>query len=309
MRITILTAILFSAGVMTALCTPKDLAVDEEEKKCYVCGRSVQDFSHIHDDVISQLGKQLIQAERELEILLQNRRQTYERITESTRNNPNMSLTLQTVKTDVESFKEIIPHVTELIDFYDRYENRLSLGSSSRLKLIDLLSAMGTKDTPEIISKRKEIEFLEHSLSSYKELKDSILSFELFRVSIKLSDLDPDLWNPERTRVNSPVAPFDLAQRLRRDWEKSEGEASLHSVLDTAWRTIQDDSRTDERDKALKFEQFKAFFFNFQNVEYSAYICPICLTLLNYGGQSRVYRLLRYDPDTGRWDSVGRNHR
>lgn len=187
MKRNILTLTMLVVYSISAFSSPRDIVIEEQEQKCYVCGRSVQDFSHIHDEVISQLGKQLIQAKRELEVLLQNRRQTYERITESTRNNPNMSLTVQTIKTDVESFKEIIPYVTELIDFYDRYENQLSLGSSSRLKLIDLLSAMGTKDTPEIISKRKEIEFLEHSLNHYEELQDSILSFELFKLTTKLS--------------------------------------------------------------------------------------------------------------------------
>lgn len=308
MKRNILTLTMLVVYSISAFSSPRDIVIEEQEQKCYVCGRSVQDFSHIHDEVISQLGKQLIQAKRELEVLLQNRRQTYERITESTRNNPNMSLTVQTIKTDVESFKEIIPYVTELIDFYDRYENQLSLGSSSRLKLIDLLSAMGTKDTPEIISKRKEIEFLEHSLNHYEELQDSILSFELFKLTTKLSYINPDLSNPERTRANSPVSPFDLALRLRRDWESSKKEESIQSVLDTAWQTIRNDARTRDEDRALKFEQFKAYFFNFHDIDYSIYICPICLTLLKHGPKSSQYRLFRFDTDRDRWDSQVNNY-
>jgi len=50
---------MFTVYSIRASCLPDDIVIEEQEQKCYICGRTIQDFAHIHAEVLNQLEDQL----------------------------------------------------------------------------------------------------------------------------------------------------------------------------------------------------------------------------------------------------------
>ena len=283
---------------------PENVSVTEQEQICYICGRTSSDFDHIHQLVIQQFENQIKEKRSELRTNEKEYLRKYKEIVENTKGNPNMSLTVHTIRTDINTFKKIISHVEELLEFYDKYERKLSLGISNRTNLSDVLSAMGTKDTPELIRLKNYLFFLEAKLENYKQMKNSLISFELYKITTRLSHIIPDFVDPERTRSGRPVSPLDLALRSNSEMRNSKEVISIDELLDTAKQAINNDPKTPEDKKDYAYQLYKSFFFGYNNIEYNYYLCPICVTILKHGPKTDKFRLWRFDKERGRWDSV-----
>lgn len=276
----------------------------EEEPKCFICGRVPTDFAHVHDGVlrsfdarIHELSSRIADIERESAV-------RYRRVAEATRDNPNMKLTVETVKTDVETFSKLIPYVEEILTFYDEYGRRIGLGSSLRLKLSDIVDAMENPPLPELLRVKRELKTVEAQRNAYEELSNDFLEFPLFRVTTKFSTISADLANIEDLKTQNNKRLSRMLSEARAIFKDPNSTVSLSDIIDQFRERIYADPSVREEDRDGLYYSFVADFLQLDDIEYTFYLCPICLTLLKNGAPSSKYRVLRFNRNTNRWDTT-----
>jgi len=240
-----------------------------------------------------------------LQTVLEDQAAKYKRLSEATKGNPNMVLTIDTVKTDVKAFGNIIPYVEELLDFYSKNEQQLALDDSTHTKLSDVLYAIGNATLPESTKIRRELELLEVKRKNYQELTASTIKFEIFRVSTNYSVLFPDLAGAaDEKQQYTSLLLNRLVVEAKTEFRDSKKGTAVEAILEKAKNKILSDPKVPEDKKQDLYNMFRALFLDYGTIGYRLYLCQVCVTLLQNNPQSGKFRLWRFDSKNNRWDTT-----
>jgi len=241
----------------------------EEELKCFMCGRTPADFAHMHDGVLQALDARIRGLTYSIADIEKQSAARYRRIAEATRDNPNMTLSVETVSTDVETFSKLIPYVEEILAFYDEYGRRIGLGSSLRLRLSDIVEAMENPPLPELLRVKQELETVEAQRKAYAEMSNDFIEFPLFRVTTKFSTISADLANIEDLKTQNNKRLSRMLSEARSIYKDKKSTASLWDMIEQFRQRIYADPSIREQDKNVLYDSFVADFLQLGNIEYS----------------------------------------
>ena len=97
---------------------------EPNEDVCYYCGRSENDLKEFLDEKLKVLEKEIETFQDEIVEENDIIRKDLSEIIESTKGNKHLALTVRTIKSDFNVFKEMIPHLQELMGYSDYFSSR-----------------------------------------------------------------------------------------------------------------------------------------------------------------------------------------
>ena len=284
-----------------------DSIIIEEEAKCFVCGRTAADFIHIHQEALKAYEHQIQELLSKIENINRHSSERYQRISKATRGNPNMALTVETVLTDLDTFKQMIPFLEEILEFYEQNGRRFNLGSSSSLRLSGIVESMNNPPLRELVQAKQDLEMSKVRREIYEELSTSFIEFPLFRVTTKFSTISENLANIEDLKKQNGRALANIIGNAQSSFKDSRNSDSIREILEEAKKKIDANLRLKDWEKTEQYNSLLAEFLDFGRIEYSFYLCPVCLTLFKNSVPSSKYLVQRFNRRTNRWDSSMHN--
>ncbi len=301
----ILSMVIYTATSVTAQ-SPGPIII-EEEAKCFVCGRTPADFIHLHKEALKAYQNQIQELLIKIGNINKQNSERYQRISNATRGNRNLALTIETVLTDPDTFKQMIPFLEEMLEYYENYGRRFNLGSSSSLRLSGIVESMKDPPLRELVQAKKDLEMLKVRLEIYKELSNSFIEFPLFRVTTKFSTISESCANIDDLKKQNDRALANIISSAQSSFKDTRSTYSIWEIIESAKKKIDDNQRIEDWEKTEVYNSFLAEFLEFGRIEYKFYLCPVCLTLFKNSVPSSKYLVQRFNKRTNRWDSSMHN--
>lgn len=133
-----------------------------ENDKCYFCGRKPEDFRKLQDKIGKEFDREINKAREEFKQVNSKFQTENQEVIDQLRavEPKNLDLTIRTIKTDLETFRNMIPNLDNILSHYEK-----TLKKKEEWRLRDFLAKLESRD-------REDVNISRSGLRDLKALKD-----------------------------------------------------------------------------------------------------------------------------------------
>ena len=142
-----------------------------ENDRCYFCGRKPDDFHTLQDEIGKQFDMEIERAREEFEQANSKFQTENKEVIDQLRvvEPKNLDLTIRTIKTDLETFRNMIPNLDNILSRYEKARKK-----KEEWRLRDFLEKLESSDREDVNITRSNLRELETLKSQFEDEKHNI---------------------------------------------------------------------------------------------------------------------------------------
>ncbi len=242
------------------------------ERRCFVCRRTYADYDIIFNQFVEEIDVRVIEAKQKADEVENDYYSKYGDLINDIRQIPdsNLEFSISTVKTDLETFRKIIPRLDDIIEYNEKHKG----GRDN--KLSDIVYDIIHGNIRSVTGYAGAVSKLENQKSKYLILKDELFKFNFVDVEFGIRDLvETELRTKRLPRTQANISFF----------KKFPDEASSEDVLQNYYEFKAEVDK--ERRSSGNYEQsillssyISAALRGPAKPRITIQLCPICYVLI-----------------------------